>query len=97
LITGISGPCAGNIPGIKRLGFQGLCLNDGPLGIRAAVYATVFPAGVTVAATWDKNYIRRRGQAIGQEFKGKGSHVALGPVAGPLGRDPRGGRNWEGR
>ena len=33
---------------------------------------------------------------MGQEFKGKGAHVALGPVAGPLGRSPYGGRNWEG-
>lgn len=33
---------------------------------------------------------------MGQEFKGKGAHVALGPVVGPLGRSPYGGRNWEG-
>ena len=33
---------------------------------------------------------------MGAEFKGKGSHVALGPVVGPLGRSPFGGRNWEG-
>jgi beta-glucosidase len=33
---------------------------------------------------------------MGQEFKGKGAHVALGPVAGPLGRSPYGSRNWEG-
>jgi hypothetical protein len=30
------------------------------------------------------------------EFRDKGSHVALGPVVGPLGRSPFGGRNWEG-
>jgi beta-glucosidase len=30
------------------------------------------------------------------EFRAKGSHVALGPVVGPLGRSPFGGRNWEG-
>ena len=33
---------------------------------------------------------------MGHEFKGKGSHIALGPVVGPLGRSPFGGRNWEG-
>lgn len=37
-----------------------------------------------------------RGYAMGQEFKGKGATVQLGPVAGPLGRTPEGGRNWEG-
>ena len=30
------------------------------------------------------------------EFKAKGANVMLGPVAGPLGRVVRGGRNWEG-
>jgi hypothetical protein len=30
------------------------------------------------------------------EFRNKGSHVALGPSVGPLGRSPFGGRNWEG-
>lgn len=33
---------------------------------------------------------------MGQEHRGKGVDVVLGPVAGPLGRSPEGGRNWEG-
>jgi hypothetical protein len=33
---------------------------------------------------------------MGQEHKGKGVNVQLGPVAGPLGRAPEGGRGWEG-
>ena len=33
---------------------------------------------------------------MGAEHRGKGSDVQLGPVAGPLGRAPEGGRNWEG-
>ena len=33
---------------------------------------------------------------MGAEFKAKGAHVILGPVAGPLGRIALGGRNWEG-
>lgn len=33
---------------------------------------------------------------MAMEFKGKGAHVLLGPVAGPLGRSGYGGRNWEG-
>jgi beta-glucosidase len=33
---------------------------------------------------------------MGAEFRGKGIDVQLGPVAGPLGREPAGGRNWEG-
>jgi beta-glucosidase len=40
--------------------------------------------------------MHQRGIYMAEEFKGKGSHVILGPVAGPMGRSPYGGRNWEG-
>ncbi|OAP62570.1 beta-glucosidase [Fonsecaea erecta] len=96
LVTGIEGPCVGNIGSIPRLGFEGLCLQDGPLAIRQATYASVFPAGLTAAASWDRELIYLRGLFLGAEFKGKGSHVALGPVVGPLGRSAYGGRGWEG-
>lgn len=33
---------------------------------------------------------------MGLEFRRKGANIALGPVAGPLGRIALGGRNWEG-
>ncbi|PTB35142.1 uncharacterized protein TrAFT101_002327 [Trichoderma asperellum] len=96
MVTGQPGPCVGNIVAIPRLGFKGLCLQDGPLAIRVADYASVFSAGVTAASTWDRNILYERGFAMGQEFKAKGAHVALAPVAGPLGRSAYGGRNWEG-
>lgn len=93
-LTGLG--CIGNIAPIPRLGFGGLCLLDGPTAINRAELVTIFPAGLTVAATWDKDMMYQRGFALGEEFKAKGAHVALGPVAGPLGRHPLGGRNWEG-
>ncbi|PNS19553.1 Beta-glucosidase 1 [Sphaceloma murrayae] len=96
VVTGVLGPCTGTIKTIPRLGFDGLCLQDGPLAIRQADFASVFPAGLTVAAAWDKGLARVRGVQLGAEFAGKGSNIALGPVAGPLGRSPLGGRNWEG-
>ena len=95
LVTGTAGPCVGNIGSIPRLNFDGLCLQDGPLAIRQADYASVFPAGLSVAASWDRTLARQRGVDMGAEFKGKGAHIALGPVAGPLGRSGYGGRNWE--
>jgi beta-glucosidase len=55
-------------------------MQDGPLSIRAASYATVFPAGLSAAATWDRDLIYQRGVALGQEFKGKGANVILGYV-----------------
>ena len=52
--------------------------------------------GVNVASTWSTRPFKTRGQAMGAEHRGKGVDVQLGPVAGPLGRAPEGGRNWEG-
>jgi beta-glucosidase len=51
---------------------------------------------MNVAATWNRDLAYQRGQAMGSEHRGKGVDVQLGPVAGPLGRTPEGGRNWEG-
>ena len=78
MVTGVDGPCVGNIPAIPRLGFQGICLQDGPLAIRQVSYASVFPAGVSVAATWDAGLMYQRGMALGQEFVGKGANIMLG-------------------
>ena len=33
---------------------------------------------------------------MGAEFKGKGTHIQLGPVVGPFGRSSYAGRGWEG-
>lgn len=49
-----------------------------------------------MAATFDRGLFYARGFAMGQEHKAKGVNIQLGPVAGPLGRAPEGGRNWEG-
>ncbi|RAR15467.1 glycoside hydrolase family 3 protein [Stemphylium lycopersici] len=96
MVTGTAGPCVGNIAPVSRLNFSGLCLQDGPLAIRQAVFASVFPAQLSVAASWDRSLARQRALFMGKEFRAKGAHVLLGPVAGPLGRSPFGGRNWEG-
>ena len=88
--------CVGQNGAIPRLGFRSLCLQDSPVGVRNTDYNSVFPAGVNVAATFDRGLAYARGQAMGAEHRGKGSDVQLGPVAGPLGRAPEGGRNWEG-
>ena len=78
MTTGANGLCVGNIAAIPRLGFDGICLQDGLLGIRAVDLANVFPAGVTLAATWDLDMLFKRGEAMGEEFKAKGGHVYLG-------------------
>lgn len=86
MVTGVDEACVGTIRAIPRLNFSGLCLQDGPAAIRQADLASAFPAGLTAAATWDKALIYQRGLAMAEEFRGKGAHVILGPVVGPLGR-----------
>lgn len=88
--------CVGNNGAIPRLTFNAMCLEDSPLGVRFADFASAFPAGVTIAATWDRGLMYLRGYDMGSEHRDKGVDIQLGPVVGPLGRSPEGGRNWEG-
>jgi beta-glucosidase-like glycosyl hydrolase len=88
--------CVGNTGTADSVGFPSLCLQDGPLGLRFSDHATSFPAGVTVGATWSHELMRAHGVAHGREARLKGIHVLLGPCMGPIGRNPAGGRNWEG-
>jgi beta-glucosidase len=96
ITRGWPGICVGNTGEVPRLGVPALCFADGPSGIRGQEFVSAFPAGIHVAATFDRDLMYRYGRALGDEFHGKGVNVALGPVAGPLGRVVKGGRNWEG-
>lgn len=82
LTTGVGwtgGRCVGNIPAIERVGFDGLCLQDAPLGVRMTDGVTAFPSGLNAAATFDRKLMYERALAIGEEFRGKGVNIALGP------------------
>jgi beta-glucosidase len=90
------GLAVGNTGPALNVGFPGLALQDGPLGIRKSDNITAFPAGITVGATWNRELMYERGKAHALEARGKGVNCLLGPAIGPLGRMPAGGRNWEG-
>lgn len=94
--TNPANTCSGNTGSVPRLGWPGLCLQDAGNGVRAADLTNSYPSGIHVGASWDRNLTYRRGLEMGREFRIKGANVALGPVAGPLGRTALGGRNWEG-
>lgn len=99
LTTGVGedmGRCVGNTGSALRFGIPNLCLQDSALGVADTDNVTAFPAGITVGATWSKALAYARGLALGAEARGKGVNIQLGPVVGPMGRKPRGGRNWEG-
>ncbi|KHN94649.1 Glycoside hydrolase, family 3 [Metarhizium album ARSEF 1941] len=88
--------CAGNTGSVPRLNWHGLCLMDAGNGVRATDMVSSWPSGLHVGAGWDKKLTYQRGLWMAREFRAKGVNVALGPNAGPLGRTPLGGRNWEG-
>lgn len=82
MVTGNSsaGGCIGNIGAIPRLGYLGLCSQDGPTALNRADMVSIFPAGLTAAASWDRDLIYERGNALANEFRDKGAHVVLGFV-----------------
>ncbi|KAI8047031.1 glycoside hydrolase superfamily [Gilbertella persicaria] len=88
------GLCVGQTYAIESPDFPSLCLQDGPLGVRLADNITAGVAGINAAASFDKNAIYERGRYMGQEFRGKGAHIQLGPVMNLM-RSPEGGRGWE--
>ncbi|KAF2089250.1 glycoside hydrolase family 3 protein [Saccharata proteae CBS 121410] len=92
---GFTGSCAGNTGAVPRLGIRPICFADAPDGIRGTDFVSAFPSQLHLAATFDRDLMYAYGKAVGQEYYHKGVNVALGPVAGPLGRVARGGRNWE--
>lgn len=89
--SGTTGPCVGTIAPTSRVNFSRLCLQNGPLAIRPAVYVSVYSAQLSVAASFDLELAHQRAFYMGREFRAKGAHVALGPVVGPLGDLPLAG------
>ncbi len=85
---------------IERLGIPSLKMTDGPNGARGAgsftngVKTTCFPAGISLASTWNTELVGRVGQALADETRAKGAQVLLGPTVN-IQRSPLGGRNFE--
>ncbi|CAF1076326.1 unnamed protein product [Rotaria sordida] len=96
MTAGVGGHCAGFVSPVPHLNFGGLCFQDSPSGVGDGVqFSTAFVAGIHIAATWDRDLFYQRAAAIGQEFRGKGVHFALGPMMN-IDRNALHGRNWEG-
>ena len=96
MTAGAGNYCVGVVTSVPRLNFHGLCLQDAPSGVGDRVqFSTAFAAGIQTAATWDRDLFYQRAAAIGQEFRGKGVHLALGPMMN-IARNALHGRTWEG-
>lgn len=90
---------------IPRLGVPGLCMSDGPHGLRkqteggdngiaASEPATAFPTAAATASSWNPENTRRMGEAIAEECRYYGVHTLLGPGVN-IKRNPLCGRNFE--
>jgi Beta-glucosidase-related glycosidases len=92
--------------GIERLGIPSVMVTDGPHGLRKqrasadhlglfdSVPATCFPSAAGVASSWNRDLIRRMGEALGRECQAEDVAVLLGPGVN-IKRSPLCGRNFE--
>lgn len=100
IVTGVgqfSGSrCVGNTSPVNRTNVTvpSLCFQDGPAGLRLVRNVTAFPVGLNLASTFSRRLMRARGVALGEESRGKGVNVFLGPAM-DIARNPKMGRSWE--
>ena len=89
------GGCVGQIDPIKNANFKGMCLQDGPAGVRYAKGTGIsWQSNLNVAATFDKELMYDIGKAQGEENKEKGINAFLSPCVNIM-RTPQSGRVWE--
>ena len=87
---------------VERLGIPSITMTDGPHGVRANFehpvrprdVSTAFPSGVSMAASWNTDLIRRVGAALAAETRALGCNILLGPCVNIV-RQPLAGRNFE--
>lgn len=95
-ISLLSGASSFGTAAVERLGIHSMRFADGPTGVRSndGDEATAFPAGITLASSWNPQLLQQVGAAIGAETRAMASHVLLGPNLN-LVRSPQSGRNFE--
>ncbi len=93
--------------GAARLGIPPLIMSDGPMGVRQEFlpsqwkpvgysddYVTYLPCNSAVASTWNRKIAYEVGSVLGEEARGRGKDVILGPGIN-IKRSPLCGRNFE--
>ena len=93
--------------GVERLGIPPLKMSDGPMGVRQEFhaaswipegtsrdYVTYLPCNSALASTWNRELAYETGSVLGEETRGRGKDVILGPGVN-IKRSPLCGRNFE--
>lgn len=105
-----AGMCSGSdfwhLKGVERLGIPSVMVSDGPhglrkqdqsadhLGINDSIRAVCFPSAAGLAASFDKELLRKVGETLGEECQAENVAVLLGPAIN-IKRSPLCGRNFE--
>ena len=83
---------------IKRLGIKPFKMTDGPMGVSSHSSLlrrnTLFPGGISLAASWNRNLAKKFGNAVGDEVRATGRHALLAPGIN-INRSPLNGRTFE--
>ncbi|HZC34063.1 MAG TPA: glycoside hydrolase family 3 C-terminal domain-containing protein [Chthoniobacterales bacterium] len=79
---------------IPRLGLPEIRMSDGPVGVRQERPSTRYPAGVALAATWNRLLATKEGTSMGRDCRARGIHILLAPGLN-INRVPVCGRNFE--
>jgi beta-glucosidase len=90
----IGGINAMSIRPIPRLGLPEIRMSDGPLGVRQDKPSPRYPAGIALAASWNRDLAQWEGVSIGRDCRARGIHVLLAPGVN-INRLPICGRNFE--
>lgn len=93
--------------GVERLNIPPVKMSDGPMGVRNEFpddswmpignsddYVTYLPCNTALAATWNGNLAHEAGVVLGNEARGRGKDIILGPGINIV-RSPLCGRNFE--
>ncbi|WP_160683338.1 glycoside hydrolase family 3 C-terminal domain-containing protein [Clostridium sp. C2-6-12] len=93
--------------GVERFNIPPVKMSDGPMGVRNEFpddswmpignsddYVTYLPCNTALAATWNKNLAFEAGVVLGNEARGRGKDIILGPGINIV-RSPLCGRNFE--
>jgi len=93
--------------GVERLNIPPVKMSDGPMGVRNEFpddnwmpignsddYVTYLPCNTALAATWNADLAHEAGVVLGNEARGRGKDIILGPGINII-RSPLCGRNFE--
>lgn len=103
----IHGATLFNTKEVERLGIPALHMSDGPCGVRFEHldnewvpvglpddYVSYLPCNSATVSTWNRQLAKAAGSVLGEEARGRGKDVILGPGIN-IKRSPLCGRNFE--